>query len=78
VSTALLRVIDKQCRTANGVNTPLGGAHLIIAEDMRQQKSVKSVAFYEKPPINISDPNKAEYFDTLQVGRQLHGNHGLY
>jgi hypothetical protein len=63
-----LGVIDKQCRIANGVNTPLGGA--IIAGDMRQLKSVKSVAFYEKSPIHIRDPNKTAYFDTLQAGRQ--------
>jgi hypothetical protein len=55
---------------ANGVNSPLGGAHLIFAGDMRQLKAVKSVALYEKPPLQPSDPTKTEYFDLLQAGRQ--------
>jgi hypothetical protein len=63
-------ISDKQYRIANGVNSPMGGALLMIAGDMCQLKSVKSVAFYEKPPVHISDPKNTEYFDTLQSGRQ--------
>ena len=33
-----LGVIDRQCRIANSKNIPFGGAHLIIAGDMRQLK----------------------------------------
>jgi hypothetical protein len=64
-----LGTIDQQCRIANGINKPYGGAHTIMAGDMRQLKSVKSVAMYESPPLNNTDPRKADFYEKLRIGR---------
>jgi hypothetical protein len=50
------------------MNIPFGGAHLILAGDMRQLKAVKAVAMFQKPP-NTTNPKSAEFYARLQLGR---------
>jgi hypothetical protein len=55
-------------RIANDTDIPFGGAHLILAGDMRQLKAVKAVAMFQKPPNN-TNPKSAEFYARLQLGR---------
>jgi hypothetical protein len=66
-------LMDQQLRVANKCEQPFGGAHLIIAGDMRQLKAVKAVPIYQDPKIQSTQVNltkaKQAFKERLKIGR---------
>jgi hypothetical protein len=66
-------LIDQQLRCANKCEEPFGGAHVIIAGDMRQLRAVKAKAIYQDPNIQTTQENvtkaKQAFKERLRIGR---------
>jgi hypothetical protein len=61
--------MDQQLRIANDTDMSFGGAHLILAGDMRQLKAVKAVAMFQKLPTNNTNPKTTDFHARFQLGR---------